>query len=144
MKNFLIGLGLIIVFSLIGCSNSESISKVQEDLKSNDIEQIKMSMWVLKGNFNDNVNVELSKEEINHLLKLYNETPEDRITEVEQVPPDLKAGVMIEMKTGTIIRIQYDGEDIYNTITNETGQRMYVIDYPELNSFFDNKLEEKY
>ncbi|MGP4038532.1 hypothetical protein ACTWP4_01290 [Gracilibacillus sp. D59] len=94
-------------------------------------------------NHYDNVGVELTQDEINQVLDLYNSVPEERISEVKQVPSDLKAGITFDLKKETEIRIQYDGEKIYKTYSDKKGQKKYVIDYPELNTFFDNKLEEK-
>ncbi|ENH96054.1 hypothetical protein J416_12654 [Gracilibacillus halophilus YIM-C55.5] len=142
VKKMFTVLAFFIILALIGCSNVEGSSKIYNNLESDEIAQLRMTMMIMADGYYNEEDITFTQDEINKFLDLYNAVPEERIIEIKQVPSELKTGIVIDLKQETEIRIQYDGDKIYNTIIDVTGQQKYVIHFPELTSFFERKVAE--
>jgi hypothetical protein len=133
-------LSLTLAFLLFtGCEKTEAPIILHKELAADEIIKVSMSMWVY-GSRVEQANVGLNQTEINQLRSWFNLVPADRVKKVENINPNLIAGIVFDLNSNAEVRIQYDKKDIYVTRTDKTGQKKYVVEYPELKSFFDNKL----
>lgn len=108
-------------------------------IASEDVAEVKMAEWVLDGATWKQKDVDLNQEEINQIRSLFNSVPADRIRNVQEVNPNLHAGIVFGLKQNSEVRIQYDKKDVYVTRTGRTGQVKYIVDYPEIKQFFDKQ-----
>jgi hypothetical protein len=135
-------LSLTLVFLLFtGCEKMEEPMILHKEIAADEIIKVSMSEWVYGGSRVQQANVDLNQTEINQLRSLFNSVPEDRVKEVQIVNPNLIAGIVFDLKSNAEVRVQYDKKDVYVTRTDKTGQKKYVVEYPELKNFFDNKLK---
>jgi molybdopterin-biosynthesis enzyme MoeA-like protein len=117
-------------------------NELHKTISADEIVKVSMGKWVYGDVGVEHVEVELSPEDMNNVRTWFNSVPDDRIQEVGYVNPNLAAGIVFELKSNAEVRIQYDNNDVYVTRTEPKldSQVMYVVDYAELKSFFDEKL----
>ncbi|XEC95795.1 hypothetical protein AB6A23_04280 [Paenibacillus tarimensis] len=135
----LLGISIIIInnFDKPG-EESVPLHKV---IASEDVEKVRMGVMVYHEPRIEAVDIDLTDQEINEIRSFYNSVPADRMKEVQEVNPALVAGIVFNLKSNAEVRIQYDKKDVYVTRTDKTGQEKYIVEFPELKSFFENKLE---
>lgn len=126
-------------------NNVISDKSLNKEISVEDISSIHMSKAVYTRtgngatvNFED---VELNQDDVINITSWINSTPESEIIELNRIPSNISAGILIRLKSRKEIRIQYDLENIFITRTDvKKKQVMYSINQGNLKNFFDKKL----
>ena len=136
-------LGLVLLFLYDREKSIEEPVILHKEIAANEVVKVNMTKWVLDGVTWKQKDVELNQQEVNQIRSWFNSVPTNMIREVQNVNPNLSAGIMFEIKSNAKVLIQYDKKDIYvtrNDLKSDYSQTKYVVDGSELNDFFDNKL----
>lgn len=130
-------------------NNVISDKSLNKEISVEDISSTQMSKAVYTRNGNGaTVNfedVELNQDDVNNIMSWINSTPDSEIIELNRIPSNISAGILIRLKSRKEIRIQYDLEKIFITRTDvKKKQVMYSINQGNLKNFFDKKLRGFY
>ncbi|OZB96185.1 hypothetical protein CJP46_09750 [Paenibacillus sp. XY044] len=143
---------LIIVLFLIGAgylyqSFLKDELKPNRSISVNEIVSTEMSKVVYSRDTTPNINfvdIKLTNAQIRSIAEWINSVPDSSVIKMNQIPPNISAGIVFRLKANKEVRIQYDLEKIFITRTDVKNAQMYSIEQEELKNFFDQQLKGFY
>ncbi|WP_223068424.1 hypothetical protein [Paenibacillus caui] len=95
----------------------------------------------------EHVEIDINEEEMNKLISWFNSVPVNSVHEVGSVEGSIIAGIVLDMRSGSEIRIQYNSNNIYVTRNDIKGKGIYIkyiIEHEYIRKFFEDLTKEYY
>lgn len=131
-----------LIFSLPYLFNKSSSSTLfNKTLTKNKVTQ--SGMWIYTDKTEENVYTELNNQEVNHVISFLNTLSTDSAKRVEHSlinNSTVIAEIVFILSNDDEIRIMYDKISIFITKSYKDNQVNYILESPNLNDFFDEKL----
>ncbi len=125
-----------------------SENNINKEIMISDISNVQMSKVVYSRDTIPNIqfiDIELTEEQVENIVEWINTVPQSAINELNQIPSNISAGIVFQLKRNKEIRIQYDLEDIFISRTDVgRSQLKYSIIQDQLKLFFDEQLKGFY
>lgn len=89
----------------------------------------------------EHVEMDINEEEMNELISWFNSVPANSVHEVGSIEGSVNAGIVLNMRSGFEIRIQYNSSNIYVTRNDIKGKGIsikYIIEHDHIREFFED------
>ncbi|AJY76187.1 hypothetical protein [Paenibacillus beijingensis] len=118
---------------------------LHKPISKNDIKDTKASKVIYKSMGSgmakvEHVEINITEEEINKLISWFNSVPVNSVHEVGSVEGSIIAGIVLDMRSGSEVRIQYNSINIYVTRNDIKGKGIYIkyiIEHDYIREFFE-------
>lgn len=135
---------IFLTFVLFSFLSDHSDEKFMQDLSlhqmidEKQIESIKMSKVILINSTYKHADVYLTNEQKQKIIYIFNSIPRESINSIKPINPSISLGIVIRLKNGSEIRIQYDKKNILVT----RSEVIYTVEDIKLKELFDRELKD--
>jgi hypothetical protein len=133
---------IFIAFLLFSFLTDDSNEKFMQELSlhqkidEQQIESTRMSKVVLVNSTYKHIDIDLSKEQIQRIITIFNSISPKSINSIDAINSSISSGIVIRLKNRSEVRIHYDKRNIYVS----RPELKYIIEDIELKKIFDNEL----